>query len=288
MTKTPEYNARRIEIEMVEKLCVVGAGTTGAQIAMLAALSGYKVSLTDSSQTALDRAIESSRSHLLSRVNSGKLSQEQADHTLDRLNTTTSLLEAADNADFVIESICEDLELKKELFRQLDKICPPHTIIASNSPHHLVSKIATDIVRKDKTCNMHFFHPALVMQLVEIVRGIDTSDETVEVARELAYRLGKEVVVMQKEIFSFIGNSGLLPDMETPVYPVVKTLKAESNRLLASLDNANLAGATHQHSNIRNKYHDTDDPHDNPPTFLEELVKGKFTGNSGSHCRNGA
>lgn len=262
MTKNP----RSLTIDDLKTICVVGAGTMGAQIAQVAALSGYKVYLTDPSEAALTKAVEGNYHQLQARVKKGKISQPQADDAWAAVKTTTSLEEAAGTADFVIEAVPEDLTLKREIFRRLENICPAHTVLVSNSATLLISKIGSDLVRKDKTCNMHFFHPALVMQLVEVVRGPETSDETVTVTTELGRRLGKEVVVMQKEVFGVIVNNGLSFEMDPTLHLYDHDHKTvehyDKNRYLSLNRPANPS-----------RYRETSDPRDTPPTFLEELVK---------------
>lgn len=292
MTENPGRDMRSLAIEQVKQLCVVGAGTMGAQIAQVAAMHGYQVTLTDASQAALDRAVESNRTQLQIRVKKGKLTEQEAEQALARVTPLTSLEEAAGVADFVIEAIYEDLDVKRDLFRRLDNICPEHTILASNSSTLVISRIAADIARKDKACNMHFFHPALVMQLVEVVRSPDTSDETVEVTAELGRRIGKEVVVMQKEIFGFIVNNILFHELDAAmslyeggyasVEDIDKAMRLGLNHPMGPFELADFSGVDVIHFVKQQRYKETGDPRDKPPTFLEEMVKegrlGRKTG----------
>ena len=285
-------NPPNLTIEGVKQICVVGAGTMGAQIAQVAALSGYRVNLTDASQAALDKAVEGNRHQLETRVKKGKLTQAQAEAGLAAVKPMTSLEEAAHAADFVIEAVYEDLTVKQELFGRLDKICPPHTILASNSSTLVISRIAANISRRDKTCNMHFFHPALVMQLVEVVRGPETSDETVAVTVELGRRLGKEVVVMHKEIFGFIVNNILFHEMDAAMHlyehgyasveDIDKAMRLGLNHPMGPFELADFSGVDVVHFVKQQRYKETGDPRDKPPTFLEEMVKegrlGRKTG----------
>ncbi len=264
MTKNP----RSLTIDEVKRLCVVGAGTMGAQIAQVAALSGYQVYLTDPSEVALSKAIEGNYHQLQAQVKKGKITPQQAEDSWAAVKTTTSLEEAAGTADFVIEAVPEDLAVKRELFRRLDNICSSHTILVSNSASLVISKIVADLVRKDKACNMHFFHPALVMQLVEVVRGPETSDETVTVTTELGRRLGKEVIVMQKEIFGVIVNSGLSFELD----PSLPSYDHPHDHLTLE-EHDNLSKVSLNHPTSGPRFRETTDPRDRPPTFLEEMVK---------------
>ncbi len=292
MTNNPGAGERNLTIDGVKQICVIGAGTMGAQIAQVAALGGYNVNLTDANQTALERGIENNHNQLQNRVRKGKLTQQQADAAFERVRPMTSLEEAAGRADFVIEAVYEDLAVKQDIFHRLDAICPEHTILASNSSSFVISKIAADIVRKDKACNMHFFHPALVMQLVEVVRSPDTSDETVEVAAELGRRFGKEVVVMQKEIFGFIVNNILFHEMDAAmslyeggyasVEDIDKAMRLGLNHPMGPFELADFSGVDVVHFVKQQRYLETGDPRDKPPTFLDEMVKegrlGRKTG----------
>jgi len=188
------------------KLTVVGAGSMGAQIAQQAALHGIEVALHDQDEGQLQRARESNQGHLARRVEKGKLSKEEADAAVNRVQLVSDMSEAADRAEFVIEAVFEDLELKRSIFRELDEVAPAGAVLASNSSTMGISKIADVTRRPDRCLNMHFFYPVLVMDLVEIVRGPATSDETVERARDLAREMGRSPVLLNKEIDGFIVN----------------------------------------------------------------------------------
>jgi len=188
------------------KLTVVGAGSMGAQIAQQAALHGIEVALHDQDEGQLQRARESNQGHLARRVEKGKLSKEEADAAVNRVQLVSDMSDAADRAEFVIEAVFEDLELKRSIFRELDEVAPAGAVLASNSSTMGISKIADVTRRPDRCLNMHFFYPVLVMDLVEIVRGPATSDETVERARDLAREMGRTPVLLNKEIDGFIVN----------------------------------------------------------------------------------
>lgn len=187
-------------------LAVVGAGSMGAQIAQQAAIHGVEVRLQDQSEEQLSKAVESNRGHLMRRVEKGKLEQRDAEAALTRVRTTTDLRDAAAGADFVIEAVFEDLEVKRAIFAELDRVAPPQAVLASNSSTMGISKIADATSRPELCVNMHFFYPVLVMDLVEIVRGPSTSDETVERAMSMARELGRTPVLLNKEIDGFIVN----------------------------------------------------------------------------------
>jgi 3-hydroxybutyryl-CoA dehydrogenase len=187
-------------------LAVVGAGSMGAQIAQQAALHGMDVLLTDKSEAQLVRAVESNRGHLERRVEKGKLARDDADAALGRVQTTSHLDEAVGGVDFVIEAVFEDLELKRSIFAELDHLAPADAVLASNSSTMGISKIADATNRPERCVNMHFFFPVLVMDLVEVVRGPRTSDDTVQRAMAMAHGMGRTPVLLNKEIDGFIVN----------------------------------------------------------------------------------
>jgi len=188
------------------RLAVVGAGSMGAQIAQQAGLHGVDVMLQDQDPGQLHRAQESNRGHLSRRVEKGRLSQEEADRAFELVSVTTDLRTAVEHSDFVIEAVFEDLDIKRLVFRELDAAAPSHAVLASNSSTIGISKLAAETGRAELCLNMHFFYPVLVMDLVEIVRGPRTSDETVERALEVARTMGRTAVLLNKEIDGFIVN----------------------------------------------------------------------------------
>ena len=188
------------------RLAVVGAGSMGAQIAQQAALGGIDVVLQDQEPAQLHKAQESNRGHLMRRVEKGKLSREDVEAALGRVRVTTDLRTAVEHSQYVIEAVFEDLEVKRFVFRELDAAAPPGAILASNSSTIGISKLADVTSRPERCLNMHFFFPVLVMDLVEIVRGPQTSDEAVDRAVELAREMGRTPVVLNKEIDGFIVN----------------------------------------------------------------------------------
>ena len=188
------------------RLAVIGAGSMGAQIAQQAALCGLDVQLHDKSAEQLDKAVESNRGHLMRRVEKGKLSRPEADAALSRVRPTVELSEAASNAEFIIEAVFEEVELKRAVFAELDRVAPAEAVLASNSSTMGISQIAGVTLTPERCVNMHFFYPVLVMDLVEVVRGPQTSDETVERALAMARRMGRTPVLINREIDGFLVN----------------------------------------------------------------------------------
>lgn len=195
-----------MKLDDVKKICVVGAGNMGHQISLLCALSGFRVSCTDVSEEQLGKAQAFMESYLPGRVKKNRLTEEQAKQTQENLTFTTSLADAAKDADFVIEAATEKIEIKTNLFKQLDELTPLHAILATNSSFLVSSLVAHATNRPDKVCNMHFFNPALVMKCVEVVKGPHTSEETAELTMELSRKLNKVPVKLNKEIYGFLVN----------------------------------------------------------------------------------
>src|SRR4029077_5053768 len=179
-------------------LAVVGAGSMGAQIAQQAALNGLDVTLQDTSEGQLRKAAESNRGHVMRRVEKGRLTEADAGAALARVRTTTELGDAVGNADVVIEAVFEDLDVKRAIFADLDRLAPADAVLASNSSTMGISKIAGATTRPESCVNMHFFYPVLVMDLVEVVRGPQTSDETVVRAMSMAHQMARTPVLINK------------------------------------------------------------------------------------------
>jgi 3-hydroxybutyryl-CoA dehydrogenase len=188
------------------RILVVGAGTMGGQIAMVCALTGHATTVTDLSDDALARARSQLHARLDRDVEKGRRTRDDVDAAFARLRLTTDLDAAAAAADVVIEAAVEKLDVKRELFARLDKAAPPHAILTTNSSAIMSSQLADATGRPDRVANMHFFNPALVMRCVEVVRGPDTSEATVAAVVALTRQLGKEPVVLRKEIPGFVAN----------------------------------------------------------------------------------
>ncbi|MDI6616432.1 MAG: 3-hydroxyacyl-CoA dehydrogenase family protein, partial [Syntrophaceae bacterium] len=195
-----------MKIEDVKNICVVGAGNMGHQIALQCAISGYTVKCTDVIPEILKKAEDFAGTYLEGRVKKGKMEESQAKEIRGRISFTPQLEEAARDADYVIEAILERLELKRKVFAQLDEIAPGHAILATNSSMIVSSKIADATQRPSQVCNMHFFNPALVMKLVEVVQGPHVSDETAQLAMQLCERIGKVPIHIKKEVWGFVLN----------------------------------------------------------------------------------
>ncbi|MBA7686299.1 3-hydroxybutyryl-CoA dehydrogenase [subsurface metagenome] len=182
----------------VKKLCVLGVGNIGYQIAQLAAQHGYEVTLRDIEEKIVQDGAQKINDGLKRFfVDKGKMTQEEADKTLARITFTTDLKEATKDADLVIESVPENMELKQQVFKELDEICLPHIILTSNSSALAVTEISALAKRKDKVAGLHFSNPPSVLNLLEIRRCLNTSDETIDTLRDLGTKLDQEIIVVK-------------------------------------------------------------------------------------------
>ncbi len=271
----------------INKIAVIGAGNMGHQIAMCAALAGFKVKCTDTNSDILAKAIEFADNYLKERVLKGKLSEESANQTHSNITFVSTIEEAAKDADLVIEAIIEKLDIKRKLCADLDKICPAHTILTTNSSYIVSSKIADATNRPDKVCNMHFFNPALVMKCVEVVKGPHVSDETAETVMEVARKMSKTPVLLHKEIYGFLVNRLLqatrqealkLLDMGVASFEDIDT--AAKNGLgypMGPFSLLDLTGIDLAYHVGMEKYKESGDPADRPsPTIVEKYTKGEW------------
>ena len=190
----------------IKTVCVVGAGTVGSQLAYQCALGGLTVRLTSRSQETIERGVANATRLLRRRVEKGSLTEFECEDALGRVTTTTNLEEALAGADIMVEAVAERLEVKEEVFRRAGSVAPAHTILATTSSTIEISKLAAVTGRPEKCINAHFFNPVLVMDLVEVVRGPATSDETVDAVMAFARRVGRHPVLVQRESYGFIVN----------------------------------------------------------------------------------
>jgi 3-hydroxybutyryl-CoA dehydrogenase len=194
----------------IRKIGVVGAGTMGNGIAQMAAQIGCDVVMRDIEDTFVERGLKSIDKFLSKSVEKGKIQAADKEAAMGRIKGTTNLADLKD-VDFVVEAVIEDLELKKSVFKELDGLCRPEVLLTSNTSSMSITEIAAATNRPDKICGMHFFNPAPIMRLVEIIRGYATSDETIAVATDLAKKMGKITVEVKKDSPGFIVNRIMTP-----------------------------------------------------------------------------
>jgi 3-hydroxybutyryl-CoA dehydrogenase len=213
----------RMEIKTIG---VVGAGQMGSGIAEVAVASGFHVLMRDISQEALGKGRMRIDSDLERRVEKGKLPSEEKKTILERLSTTTSMDDFKE-CDFVVEAAIENVPLKWEIFRKLDEVTRPEVILASNTSSISITRIASATKRPDRVVGLHFFNPAPIMKLIEIVRGLVTSDDTFRIAKELSLKLGK-TPIEANDFPGFVSSRLLFSLMNEAIYALYEGLgKAE-------------------------------------------------------------
>ena len=193
----------------IKKVAVIGAGTMGRGIAQVVSTAGVGVSLNDVNEEILSSALGTMAALLEKSEKKGKISGEDRKNILSRIHTTTKLDEAVANAGLVVEAVPELLDLKKETFKRLDKLSDGKSILATNTSQYSITEIASVVSDASRVIGMHFFHPAVVMKLIEIVRGLLTSEEVVMTLRDFSTKLGKETVVC-RDSQGFISTRVLL------------------------------------------------------------------------------
>ena len=235
----------------VKTIAVIGAGIMGRGIAHVAALGGYRTILEDILPASLRRAEDEIRGNLDKAIELGKVSRADADAALGRLEYASTVEDAAREADLVIEAVPEEMESKIEIFTLLDKICRPHTILASNTSSLSVTEMASVTYRARKILGMHFFNPVHKMKLLEIVRALETDDETIAAGVEVGRRMGKEVVVIKEapgfitsRINAMIGNEAfyMLEEGIASAADIDKALKLGLNHPMGPFEMVDLVG----------------------------------------------
>ena len=276
-----------MNIDDVKTICVVGAGLMGHQIAANAAIHGYETWCTDISGEMLEKADAFVNGYLPGRVEKGKLSGDQARKARKRLHFTTDLEQAASGSDFVIEAAVEKLQVKRMLFAKLDDICPSSVILATNSSYIVSSKIADATGRPEKVLNMHFFNPALVMEIVEVVHGPHTSQDTVDVTMQLCRRMNKTPVLIQKEIYGFIVNR-IMDAINREAFFLAEEGIASPEHIDTAVEGGlnhpigpfrlvDLVGIDLNYIAHSGRFDETHDPGDAPsPIIVEKYRKGEF------------
>ncbi|HST22208.1 MAG TPA: 3-hydroxyacyl-CoA dehydrogenase family protein [Blastocatellia bacterium] len=182
--------------KMIEKIALIGAGTMGHGIAQVAAQAGFDVVLEDVSEEFVSRGLARIRDNLKKGVERGKVTEDEMHAALSRIQTSTNLSDAT-TADLVIEAVIEKLDAKRELLAQLDQICKPAAILATNTSSLSIASIATATARADRVIGMHFFNPVHIMKLIEVVIASETSQETLSAALDVARRMGKEAITVK-------------------------------------------------------------------------------------------
>jgi len=270
----------------IEILGIVGAGQMGSGIAMVAAQAGLQVRLLDADAGAAARGLSTIEKQLGARVDKGKLSADERDAMLARVAVAVGMAPLSD-ADFVIEAATEDTAIKRAVFEQLDAIAPPHAVLATNTSAIPITKLAAHTRRPEQVIGMHFMNPAPLMRLVEIIRGLQTSEQTLQITRALAARLGKDVVGAN-DMPGFIVNRMLIPFLNEACFALQEGLgtpedidrgaKLGLNHPMGPLELADLIGLDTVLYMAEVLHREFGDDKYRPPTILRNHVAAGWLG----------
>ncbi len=272
------------------KIAVIGFGMMGRQIAQVFAQHGFEVVAADENgemlQAGIDE-IEHGSFGVKAAVARGKLSESQAEKATKNIRTTRVLEEACLGADLVVEAVYEDLELKQQLFRQIDHATGPSCVLASNTSTLGIGRIADKVARKERVLGMHFFNPAQVTKLVEIVRADTTSDEALRRAIEIVERIGK-VPIVAKDEPGFVANrlglslyveaSKMLEDQVASVKDIDTAMKLGYGHPMGPFEVADMVGLDTRLRNLESLFRSTGDPRWIPPKLLRSMVNQGYLG----------
>ena len=274
----------------VQTIAVIGAGIMGRGIAHAAAVGGYRTILEDLLPTALRKAESEIRANLDKAVELNRVTAADADAALRRLEYAGSVEEASREADLVIEAVPEEMESKIEIFTLLDKICRPTTILASNTSSLSVTEIASVTYRAKKCLGMHFFNPVHKMKLLEIVRALDTDEETLATAVEVGKHMGKEVVVIRESpgfitsrINAMIGNEAfyMLQEGIATAADIDKALKLGLNHPMGPFELVDLVGLDTRLSILEYLHKSLGDKYRPAPLLVQYVKAGRLGRKSG-------
>lgn len=271
---------------VIRKVGVAGAGQMGAGIVQVFAEAGYEVVVVDASEPALQKAVGSISKRLASRVEKGTLAAEQKDDIMGRIRTTSKLEDLAE-CDLIEEAIPEILELKKELFAKLDQICKPETIFGTNTSGLSVTDMAAAVKRRDRLLGMHFHNPAPVMKLLELVRTIMTSEETIETVKAFGETLRKKVVVapdvggfIVTRLFTpfLLGAVRMLEEGIATREEIDVSMRSAVNHPMGPLEVVDFIGLDTELSIAETLYEETKDSKYAPPLLLKKMVTAGWLG----------
>ncbi|MDQ3284208.1 MAG: 3-hydroxyacyl-CoA dehydrogenase NAD-binding domain-containing protein [Actinomycetota bacterium] len=274
----------------VERVAVIGAGTMGRGIVHAAALGGFRVTLQDVDSGVLEGALEGIQKEMQKAVERDRIDEGEMRGGLERISPTESLEEAVKEADLVIEAVPEEMELKLEIFGRLDKLCPERAVLATNTSTMSPTEIAAATSRPERCIAMHFFNPAHKMKLVELVRGLETADETVEAARDVAERMGKETVEVEEfpgfvtsRINCLVGNEAMnmLVEGVASAPDIDKALRLGLGYPMGPLELADLVGLDARLRNLEHLHQTLGEKYRPSPLLYKLVAAGHYGRKSG-------
>jgi 3-hydroxybutyryl-CoA dehydrogenase len=270
----------------IKKVIVVGSGLMGSGIAQVCAQAGIQVFLNDVSREALDKAIKNIEWSVGKFIEKGKLA-EKRETIIDRITPITDLGSAKD-IDLTIEAVFEQLELKQQIFEKLDQSCAPHTLLASNTSAIPISDLAAVTHRADKVLGLHFFSPVPMMQVIEVIKGISTTDETAKAGADFVKKIGKEAIMVNRDVPGFAINRinfpstieamNLVEQGVVSVEDVDKGLRLGLGRKMGIFETGDMVGLDVTYGALMAMYNETGDSRWYPPLLLRRKVKAGHLG----------
>lgn len=276
-----------MKVNEIKKIAVVGAGTMGNQIAMQVANSGFTVACYSRKESTLQGAMKFADGWYKKTVEKGKMTEEAACEAQKRLTFTNDLKAAATGADIVIEAVADIVDIKRKILEEIDSYTPQHTIYASNSSYIVSSKFADAVARPEKVLNVHFFNPALVMKLVEVVSGPHVSEDTVETIFEFSKAIDKTPILVKKEIYGFVVNRifsaitkeacYLLDQGVASIEDIDMAVRNGLGHPMGPLQLLDMTGIDLEYDVLMEKYRMSGDLSDKPsPAIVERYAKGNY------------
>ncbi len=274
----------------VKQVMVMGSGLMGSGIAQVCAQAGIGVILTDVADEALDKAMKNIAWSVGKFAEKGKIAEDKA-AVMKRIVATTDV-GAGKDVDLAIEAVYENMELKQEIFRKLDGICDSRTLIASNTSSIPITELAAVTQRPEKVLGIHFFSPVPMMQAVEVIKGVSTSDETAQTGKDFVIQIGKEPIMVNRDIAGFVINRinfpstieamNLVEQGVATVEDIDKGLRLASGRKMGIFETGDMVGLDITYGAMMSIYKETGDPRFYPPLLLRRKVKagqlGRKTG----------
>ncbi|HWR44675.1 3-hydroxybutyryl-CoA dehydrogenase [Sporomusa sp.] len=271
----------------IKKVLIIGAGQMGSGIAQVMAQGGLTVILRDISEEFVQKGVKAIDKNLAKAVEKGKLTHEDKTVIMSRITGAVELTTEVCAVDLAVEAAVENMDIKRDIFQALDRLCPAHTILATNTSSLPLTAVAATTKRADKVIGMHFFNPAPVMKLVEIINGLATSQETFETVQSLALKLGKDPVKVE-DFPGFIGNRIMIPMINEAIYALMEGVasaedidtvaKLGFNHPMGPLALSDLIGNDTVLSIMEVLYTGYGDPKYRPCPLLKKMVQAGYLG----------
>lgn len=273
--------------DMIRKVCIVGAGILGSGIAQVSAQAGYRTALVDINHKALEWGLQSIRRGLDLFVKKGKYEQADVDAILSKIETTTDLADQAADADYVIEAVFERIEIKLDVFRKLDAVCPSHTILSSNTSGLPIGLMGSVTQRPGQIIGMHFMYPVPIMPAIEVIKTLITSEDTVKRSIDFARSIGKEVIVVKdspgfvlNRVLALVINESarILEEGLTDIGDIDKMMKLGLNWPIGPLELVDITGIDVAVDTLEGIYQQTGWERYKPARVLKRMVEIGYTG----------